>query len=230
MTFKYRHRKAILLIIGIILLIGGLSTYFILNKDNSKKEIVLEKKLVKNTTKKEKLKEEKKEEEKKEMVLVDIKGEIINPGIYSLEKDSRVIDVINSAGGLTENADTSVINLSKKIIDEMVIIIYSKNQVADFIKTKEIEKELQNKCNQIDENYLVNNACINDTNQIQGKVSINTGTLEELMTLKGIGESKAIDIITYREQNGPFQNIEDIKNITGIGDSIYASIKEDITL
>ena len=69
---------------------------------------------------------------------VDIKGEILTPGIYTLKSNSRVIDVIEMSGGLTENADTSVINLSKKITDEMVIIIYSKSEVKDFEKTKEI--------------------------------------------------------------------------------------------
>ena len=235
MTFKYRHRKAIIIIVSIILLIGGLTTYFILNKDTSKKEIVLEKKLVKKNTKKDNIvkKEEKKEEKEEkvvEMYLVDIKGEVVTPGLYSLKKDSRVIDVINSAGGLTDNADTSVINLSKKITDEMVIIIYSREEVLDFKKTKEIEKQVQDKCLQKDENSLINNACIETSSTTSNKISINNGTLEELMSLKGIGEAKAKNIISYRETNGPFQNIEDLKKIPGIGDSILASIKEDITL
>lgn len=146
-----------------------------------------------------------------------------------MKKDSRVIDVINQAGGLTEQADTSVINLSKKIIDEMVIIIYTKEQVADFTKVKEQEKIIQEKCNQIDENSLKNNACIT-TDQITTKVSINTASKEELMTLKGIGESKANDIIKYRETNGAYNNIEDLKNVPGIGENLFAQIKEDITI
>ena len=237
MTFKYRHRKAIILSIIIIILIGGVSTYFILgHKTYQKKEIVLEKKKVTETNKKSeeiKKKEEIKEtkqEEVKEMIQVDIKGAVITPGLYSLEKNSRVIDVINAAGGLREDADTSVINLSKKIEDEMVIIIYTKDQVQDFTKTKEIEKQVQDKCNQVDENSLKNDACINSNSDPSNKISINTASLEELMKLKGIGEAKAKDIIAYRETNGPFQSIEDLKNIPGIGDSIIASIKEDITL
>ena len=160
---------------------------------------------------------------------VDIKGEILTPGIYTLKSNSRVIDVIEMSGGLTENADTSVINLSKKITDEMVIIIYSKSEVKDFEKTKETEKIVQEKCIKKDENALKNDACITDSVKTSGKVSINTATKEELMSLTGIGDSKAEDIIKYREENGLFKTIEDIKNVSGIGDSLFAKIKENIT-
>ncbi len=145
-----------------------------------------------------------------------------------MKESSRVIDVINEAGGLTDNADTSVINLSKKIIDEMVIIVYTNEQVANFKKVKEEEKIIQDKCNQIDENALKNDACITKEN-ITNKISINNSTKEELMNLNGIGESKATDIIKYREENGPFSTIDDIKKVPGIGDNLFAQIKEDIT-
>lgn len=162
---------------------------------------------------------------------VDIKGEINSPGIYTMKESSRVIDVIDKAGGLTENADTSVINLSKKIMDEMVIIIYSKEQVKNFEETKEKEKNLQEKCISADINSLQNDACITTTqNNASGKVNINQASKEELMTLTGIGESKAKDIISYREKNGPFTSIEDIKKVSGIGETIYAQIKEAITV
>ncbi len=134
------------------------------------------------------------------------------------------------AGGLTENADTSVINLSKKVQDEMVIIIYSRDEVSRFREVKEIEKQVNDKCNQKDEDSLINNACIESSTNTPSKVSINTATLEELMNLPGIGESKAKDIINYRETNGPFTSIEDLLKIKGIGESILAKIKENITL
>ena len=162
---------------------------------------------------------------------MDIKGEINNPGIYELKSSSRVIDVIEKAGGLTENANTTVINLSKKITDEMVIIIYSNKQVEDFSKTKEIEKQVQNNCINPSEESLKNDACITEKETtISGKVSINTATLEELQTLPGIGEEKAKNIIKYREENGLFTAIEDLTKINGIGESIFAKIKENITL
>jgi competence protein ComEA len=225
MTFKYRYRKQIIIISIIVILIGGVTGLSIwkYSKSNKKEE----KEIV--TTKKNSL--EKKKVEQIEKYKVDIKGEVINPGIYSLEKDKRVIDVIALAGGLTENADTSVINLSKKINDEMVIIVYSHEQVTDFKKTKEIEKQVQEKCIQPDENSLRNDSCITTENSTQtGLININTASIEELTTLPGIGESKAKDIIKYRETNNGFKSIDELTNISGIGESILVKIKENITV
>lgn len=188
------------------------------NKKEEKEEVILEDKKLQ------------KKEEKDELLKVDIKGQVINPGIYELKMSSRVIDVINMAGGLTEEADTSVINLSKKITDEMVIIIYSYTEVEDFSKTKEIEKQVQEKCTKNEIYSIQNDACIStSSNEMNGLVNINTATKDELMNLQGIGESKAKDIIKYREENGQFNSIEDIKKVPGIGDNLFASIKENIT-
>lgn len=225
MTFHYRYRKQIILGIIILLLLGGLSTFIIMsipnnNKKKEEKTVLVKKKEV----------EEKKEESSSIKYKVDIKGEIITPGIYEVEKGKRVIDVINLSGGLTENADTSVINLSKKVSDEMVIIIYSKEEVSHFKETKEKEKEVLERCIQKEENAVRNDACIVSSNKTNNKVSINSGTIDELMTLSGIGETKAKEIIAYREANGPFQTIEEIKNVPGIGDSRFAAIKENITV
>ena len=215
-----------MIILIIVSIIVGLTIFYYQknNKKEKKKEIVEV-----EETDDLKIKEKDKEKEVEIEYKVDIKGAINLPGIYTMKSTSRVIDVINEAGGLTEAADTSVINLSKKIIDEMVIIIYTKEQVSNFSKVKETEKIIQDKCNQIDENSLKNDACIK-TEEITSKISINTATKEVLMTLQGIGESKANDIIKYREENGLFKNIEDIKNVPGIGDNLFAQIKEDITL
>lgn len=220
MSFKYRYRKQI--IIGIILFIIisgiiGFSIYKFSDSDDEEvEEKVVEKKISTNKT--------------DDKYQVDIKGEINYPGIYKVDSSSRVIDVIKLAGDLTENADTSVINLSKKITDEMVIIIYSKEEVADFKKTKEVEKEVQEICVQKDENSLVNDACIDCSENNNGKVNINTASISEFKNLAGIGDSKAKDIITYREKNGPFKTIEDIMKVSGIGESLFAKIKEDITV
>ena len=120
---------------------------------------------------------------------------------------------------------------SKKVIDEMVIIVYSKDEVKDFKKTKELEQQVQEKCLQKDENALKNDACISNTQtNTPTKISLNTATIEELMTLSGIGEAKAKEIIEYRNTNGPFKTIEELKNIPGIGESIFAKIKENITI
>ena len=228
MTFKYRYRKQIIIISIIVLLIGITTGLLIWNHlKNNKEEVKENSEVIKknNTSLK------KKKVEYIEQYKVDIKGEIINPGIYSLEKDKRVIDVIALAGGLTENADTSVINLSKKINDEMVIIVYSKEQVNDFKKTKEIEKQVEEKCTQVDANSLRNDACITNQNSTQtGLININTASVEELTKLPGIGESKAKDIIKYREENNGFKSIDELTKIAGIGESILVKIKENITV
>lgn len=222
MTFHYRYRKQIL--IGVILLLFiGITTFFIIKNNNH---------TVKKTTKKKIIVEKKKEIKKEEInyIEVDIKGEVISPGIYKLKEGSRVIDVIEASGGLTENANTTVINLSKKITDEMVIIIYSNSQVEDFSKTKEIENQVIDYCNQKDENSLHNDACISkDNNTPTGKISLSNATLEELMTLPGVGEAKAKNIIEYRTSNGPFITIEDVMKVSGIGEGLFDQIKEYIT-
>ena len=166
-------------------------------------------------------------EEDEEVItyFVDIKGEVNNPGTYEVLPDTRVLDVIEKAGGLTENANTSVNNLSLKVKDEMVIIIYSNEEVSNFSKVKEEESRVSKSCNSSD---IKNDTCISN-DSLSSLVNINTASKEELMTLTGIGEAKALDIISYRDNNGLFNDISDITKVPGIGDSLYAKIKDFIT-
>lgn len=230
-TFKYRYRKQIIIGILLTILIVSISVPIAIklkkkSKTEEKDQTILLSKKEDISSKEE---HDKTESNKEELLKVDIKGEVISPGIYSLKKESRVIDVIEIAGGLTQEANTTVINLSKKITDEMVIIIYSNQEVSDFKKTKEIEKQVQQNCIQKDENSLKNDACITTETNTSVKISINTATKELLQSLPGIGESKAQDIIDYREENGPFETIEDLTKVSGIGESLLAKIKENIT-
>ena len=231
MSFHYRYRKQILIFLFCLILVGGgvISYFSFFNEKDSKpkEKIVLQKK--KETTKK-KIKQELEENIAKE-IMVDVKGFVVNPGIYKLKEESRVIDAINAAGGVLEGADTSVLNLSKKLKDEMVIIVYSSYQVENFKKVKEEEQQIKDGCiNGVNE--VENDACIEENGEEKEStlVSINTATLEELMTLEGIGEAKAKSIIAYREEHGPYQAIEDLLNVSGIGESLLAKIKENITL
>lgn len=176
-------------------------------------------------------------------VFVDVKGAVNAPGVYELEENKRIIDAINLAGGLSSNANTININLSKKLEDEMYIVVYTKNEIAEYKKSHGEEKIVcaSNECVCPDDK---NDACIsnntnssskkdstiNDNVAINTKISINTASKEDLMTLNGIGEAKANAIIEYRTQNGNFKKIEDIKNVSGIGDAIYEKIKNNITL
>lgn len=228
MTFTYRYRKQIMIALSILLLLGGGGIFLF---TMTRAQPVEAKKVLKVA----------KKGEKEERVVtdittykIDIKGEVIKPGIYTLSSESRVMDAITKAGGLTENADTSVINLSKKITDEMVIIVYSYEEVKDFKKTQEEEKQVQEQCQNGGSYELQNDACIQPDSSMPESssnkmISINTANQEELMTLPGIGEAKAISIIRYREENGAYQKIEDIMNVSGIGESLFAKIKENIT-
>ena len=165
-------------------------------------------------------------------VYVDIKGAVNNPGVYEVDYGSRVIDAIITAGDLKEDADTSVLNLSKKVEDEMYIIVYTKDEIKAYkdklIPAKTIVKEVEKRIICPDEN---NDACLNQnsSNSADGKVNINTATKEELESIPNIGESKANKIIEYRENN-EFSSIEDIKNVNGIGDSLYEKIKDYIEI
>ena len=230
MSFHYRYRKQIVIGLLIVIIIGSIGGFVIYKYQTLPKEKTID------TVKVQKIKKKKDEEtiEKVEEYMVDIKGEVNNPGIYKLKKGSRVIDVVGEAGGLTESADTSVINLSKKITDEMVIIIYSRQEVENWVATKQQEEYLQKKCLLEEEGQVENDACIEEKTEPEEKqpstmVNINTATKEELMTLPGIGETKAEAIISYRKKT-PFQKIEDLKNVSGIGDSTFEEIKSNITV
>lgn len=230
MSFHYRYRKQIVIGLLIVIIIGSIGGFVIYKYQTLPKEKTID------TVKVQKIKKKKDEEtiEKVEEYMVDIKGEVNNPGIYKLKKGSRIIDVVGEAGGLTESADTSVINLSKKITDEMVIIIYSRQEVENWVATKQQEEYLQKKCLLEEEGQVENNACIEEKTDPEEKqpsamVNINTATKEELMTLSGIGETKAEAIISYRKKT-PFKKIEDLKNVSGIGDSTFEEIKSNITV
>lgn len=183
---------------------------------------------------------------------IDIKGYVLNPNFYEIECDSRVNDAIILAGGLLDNSDTSVINLSKKIQDGMVIVVYSKEEVEKFIEIKKEEMVKEEKCK--NSSVVKNDACITKNDRVDSDnnianpvesneanlsvqkeentskiININTASKEELMTLKGIGESKALAIIQYREEHGLFNSIEDIKKIKGIGEKMFDKIKDFIT-
>ena len=176
------------------------------------------------------------DEEEKNTKFVEIKGEV------------RIIDVVKLAGGFTDEVDTSLINLSKKVTDEMYIKIYSKKEVEDarnrvlnkeptIIEViKEIEKECV--CPDVNNDACINNSDNNNTFDLNVSnensnenvlVNINTASKSELMTIKGIGDKKAEKIIEYRTSN-KFLKIEDIMNVSGIGEAMFEKIKDYITV
>lgn len=164
-------------------------------------------------------------------IRIDIKGAVKKKGVYSLLEGSTVNDAIDMAGGLASSGTTANINLSKKVYDEMVIYVFTKNELKEKESSKNIVCEVP-KC-ECETVVVDREICTNeDQTSIKpsGLISINTATVEELMTLDGIGESKAKAIIEYRKSNGNFQKIEDLMNVSGIGEKAFNAIKDKITV
>lgn len=168
---------------------------------------------------------------KDDLVYVDIKGAVKKPGVYKINSDKKIIDVITMAGGLMENANTDNINLSRKVTDEMVIIIYTDEEVknSNIVDTviKVIDKECV--CPNIQNDGCINTEINDSITNVNKTININTATLEELMSINGLGEAKAKAIIKYREENGYFKIIDDLLNVSGIGEALFEKIKEYIT-
>ena len=224
-------------VVMIILLGGGIIKIFLFSKKSE--DIVIEELGLQDDEEilQDKL-EEKEVVEVLKKVYVDIKGAVKKPGVYEIEENKKVIDVVEMAGGFTKNADTSMINLAKKVANEMVIIIYTDEEVKQANEDKTVIKVIEKECvcpeikNDacLDSKDDQNNNIDNKEENISGKININIATIEELQNLTGIGESKAKAIIEYREINGNFQKIEDLMEVSGIGELLYEKIKDNITI
>lgn len=203
-----KYLKFIILFISIIVIIAS---YFVITKiefSNVNEEVIKEKIAYVETTSEEST-------STSNNFYVDVKGEVKNPNVYMVSEGMLVIDAINLAGGFTKNAYTDNINLSKKLNNEMVIIVGNKKDYTTSTTVK-----------------VINDALIKEEkkdNTNKALVNINTASKEELMTITGIGESKANSIIEYRNKT-KFNSIEDIKNISGIGDKFFEQIKNYITV
>ena len=162
---------------------------------------------------------------KEEVIYVDIKGSVKTPGVYKLNSDARVIDAIEASGGVTKDANTRFTNLSKALSDGDVIIVYSNKEINE--AKKETASEVPCVCEEVK-----NDACYKETEtgKLSSKININTASVEELKTLNGIGDSKAKAIVEYRTVKGKFNNIEQIKDVNGISETIFNKIKDNITV
>lgn len=228
------NKTYLIIVLLIIIFIMCIIVYKYCN-DNYVEDVIIKKEEKDNIEKEEIVKEVKTENiEEKIYYFVDIKGAVNNPNVYKVEENSRVIDVINLAGGLKENADISIINLSKKVEDEMFIFIYTVEELQKYKEDKilisDIKKEIENDIIIDENNNALQQEIITNENVENKLININTATKEEFLTINGIGDAKAESIIKYREENGNFKTIDDIKNVSGIGDSLFESIKEYITV
>lgn len=144
---------------------------------------------------------------------VHICGEVVSPGVYELEEGSRIFQAIERAGGFTENAAAEYLNMAERVSDGMKIEVLNKEEA----EAARARVQLSPPAEAPSEGQ-------------KPKVNLNTAAKEELMTLRGIGEAKADDIIRYRDSHGGFQRIEDIMKISGIKDAAFQKIKDDITV
>ena len=163
---------------------------------------------------KEEMQEVSKSEEK---IYIHITGAVIKEGVVEINNNARIKDAIEMAGGLREDADISNVNLAYILKDGQKIYIPNKSEImqAEMIVTEENGEEV-----------LIDDG--GDLEEINGKININTAGIEQLEKLSGIGEGTAIKIIEYRKDNGKFKSIEDLKNVSGIGDAKFNSIKNNI--
>lgn len=175
---------------------------------------------------KEELKPPKEETSKKESpslekLVVDIKGAVQNPGVYGVTSDMRLIDAINLAGGFTGEADQSQLNLSLRLTDQLMIYVPKNGEELA------MEQLLKEPTKTIGE---TNEKAGSSSSHSDTKINLNTASIAELQTLTGVGAKKAEDIVRYREENGSFQQIEELKKVSGIGEKIYEALKDQLTV
>ena len=183
---------------GVLLILVGVGGFF-----SKKEESVEETTVVETTMLVEKTEVSTAQEA---VIFVDIKGAVKNPGVYQMKVGDRVKDALEAAGGLTAEADSQKVNLAQRVEDQMVIVVPKVGEEAEEIPAGATSKEEAK----------------------EGKVNINTATVEELKTLKGVGEKKAEAIIEYRKKNGSFKTKEDLMKVRGIGKKLFESFEERI--
>lgn len=147
-------------------------------------------------------------EDSQTTITVDIKGAVVKQGVYELTSDKRVHDLIDLAGGFLPEADPKSINLAQKLADEAVIYVAYQGENSSPVTSS----------NNLDNTYST------------GKISLNKASLSELQTISGIGLKKAQDIIAFREEHGRFKQLDELKQISGIGDKTFEKIQGELTL
>lgn len=145
--------------------------------------------------------------EQETYIVCEIKGLVNKPGVYKLKRDSRVKELIEASGGVTSTGTTDNINLAKKLNDGEVVVVQDKNTTVPL---------------------ATGSTTVKDTKT--NKININTASKEELESIPGIGKVTAENIINYREKNGPFKKVEDIKNVDRIGEKTFIKIEEFIKI
>ncbi|HFI0646174.1 TPA: helix-hairpin-helix domain-containing protein [Streptococcus suis] len=152
------------------------------------------------------------ESEELSQLTVDVKGAVEKPGLYTLEEGSRVNDAVEAAGGLTSQADPKSVNLAQKLSDEAVVYVASKDEHISVVTS------------------TTASSAMSSEEKSTSQVNLNTATEADLQTISGIGAKRAADIIAYREANGGFKSVDDLNNVSGIGDKTMESIRPYVTV
>lgn len=150
--------------------------------------------------------------EEPSQLVVDVKGAVAKPGLYTLEAGARVNDAVKAAGGLTSQADPKSVNLAQKLSDEAVVYVASKEENISVVTS------------------TTASSAMSPEEKSTSLVNLNTATEADLQTISGIGAKRAADIIAYREANGGFKSVDDLNNVSGIGDKTMESIQPYVTV
>lgn len=217
------NKKNKILLMVIVAIVAIISYYFIFDRkeewlNNQEQNLEIKEEIktndqIENNSNEQQL-------EKSENIIVHVSGAVNKEGIVELKNNSRIIDAIDKAGGLKDEADITNINLAYIIEDGMKIHIPSKEEKESTIIVE----------SNIDSGTVEQSNEIKSNNNKKLKININTATKTDLETLPGIGESTALKIIEYRKEKGKFKLIEDIKQVNGIGENKFNKIKELITV
>ena len=205
---KIKEYKIIVICTGLGLLVGG---FFMLKPapHTPVKETNLQAEVAAVSKDSSTEKEEKEEPLEQDLITVDVKGAVKAPGIYDLPVGSRVNDVVQKAGGLTEQADSKSLNLAQKVSDEALVYVPAKGEESASEKTGSGAPSSTSK---------------------EKKVNLNKASLEELKQVKGLGGKRAQDIIDHREANGKFKSVDELKKVSGIGVKTIEKLKDYVTV
>ncbi|MCK1160158.1 helix-hairpin-helix domain-containing protein [Streptococcus uberis] len=213
LSFKEKKLGILLAIVSLVLIIC-LTFFFKIKEDDKKVTLPSQMNLTENlSTTAQNDREEEKTNPEMETIMVDIKGAVVKEGVYQLQRNSRVTDAIQIAGGLRDDADPNAINLAQKLSDEAILYVARKGENKSIIDSQSQQS-----------------SSIEQGGQRDQKVNINKATIEDLRKIPGIGEKRAQEILDARDSKGGFKSIDDLLTISGIGQKTLEKIKNDIII
>lgn len=213
LSFKEKKLGILLAIVSLVLIIC-LTFFFKIKEDDKKVTLPSQMNLTENlSTTAQNDREEEKTNPEMETIMVDIKGAVVKEGVYQLQRNSRVTDAIQIAGGLRDDADPNAINLAQKLSDEAILYVARQGENKSIIDSQGQQS-----------------SSIEQGGQRDQKVNINKATIEDLRKIPGIGEKRAQEILDARDSKGGFKSIDDLLTISGIGQKTLEKIKNDIII